>query len=680
MSWSVGIDVGGTFTDFYVWNESSGEVRVFKLSSTPADPASAILEGLASLWPDASEDDRTSVRFVGHGTTVGTNALLERKGARTIMVVTKGFRDVLEIGRQARPHLYDLQVDKVPPLVDRYDVLEADERLYADGRVAKPLSEGELDRLVEAVTALDPEAVAVCLLNAFASDVHEQRIADALRARQPALAVSTSAALVGELREVERFSTTVANAFIMPAMRAYFDRLAAGLDALEPGASDRFYVMQSDGGLGSLAAASEAPVRLTLSGPAAGAVAAGRTSMQAGEEQVITLDMGGTSTDVALITHGEPALVHQTDVAGLPLKLPTLDIHTVGAGGGSIAYASDGLLKVGPLSAGAAPGPASYGEGGERPTVTDAHVALGRIANGARFGQRIRVDRSLAIAALDKLGRELGMDPITTALGILKVANANIGRAVSRISVERGVDPRDYALLPFGGAGPLHAAEVAEAMAVSKVLVPRYPGALSALGLLAGDRTRHFARSSILPLGTEQVSIIAAIHGALVRQARAWFSDEGVEEDARELRFSIDLRHEGQNHELNVQAMDPAAPDFLARLKEAFFQLHQRLYGYALHDDPVVAITYRLEAVGRRTTPLAAAATVDDVPAPRPSGRRRVIGDQGEMEAAVFQRHTLLPGQALVGPCVVEQSDATTWVPNGFAAKVDAWGNLLLHR
>lgn len=680
MAWMVGVDVGGTFTDFFAHDPSSGSYLVFKVSSTPSHPERAILHGL-ELGTDLKEDfGIDTVSFLGHGTTVGTNALLERKGSRVAMMVTEGFKDVLEIGRQARSHLYDLQQEKVRPLVDRQSVIEVRERTRADGIIDIELAPDELRRIADTLRDLDPDSVAICFVNSYSNPEHELELERFVTAILPDVPTTASAKLVGELREVERFTTATANAFIMPKLREYFSSLLDGV-AKHHGLGNHVFIMQSDGGLGTIPASMEAPIRLSLSGPAAGVIAATDLGMQSGVKDIITLDMGGTSTDVALVRNGEIDIVHEVDVAGHKLRVAALNIHTIGAGGGSIGFGDDGLLKVGPASAGADPGPASYGQGGNDATVTDAHVVLGRIADNTTFGEDIRVSRDLAELALERLGRRLGLDAVEAAHGVIRVANANIARAVSKISVERGIDPRTFALVPYGGAGPLHACEVADLMGISVVIVPRFPGALSALGLVVGDRTRHFAKSEILDLVADNSDRCRSLLMRLIDAATEWLDAEGIEIDARRIDCAVDMRHKGQNFELSVPVEDPQAADIVGRLREAFLGLHDRLYGYSLPSDPLVAITFRVKAVGlRRVSVLTHVVGGEVEGAPNPVRVQRAFVEGVLQDVPTYTRASIAPSQVVGGPCVVEQGDSTTWIPDRWSGMCDRYGNLVLDR
>src|SRR5436190_12638726 len=529
----LGVDVGGTFTDLVALVD--GELVTAKVPSTPEDQSEGAMRAVdtAGLEPD-------DVAIFAHGMTVATNALLERRGARTALVTTEGFRDVLEIARQNRPSLYDLTQDRPPALVPRELRFTVPERMGPDGEL-EPLDEAGVERAVAGLRNADVEAVAVCLLFAFRHPEHERAVADGVRDALPDVHVSLSSDVLPEFREYERVATTAADASLSPRIAAYLRHLA---ERAQAAGIPRPLVMRSSGGVEDMDAAAEQAASCVLSGPAGGAVGAAYAAAASGFDDVLTFDMGGTSTDAAPVRGGEAETTTESVVAGVPLKLPMVDVHTVSAGGGSIAWADPGgALRVGPHSAGADPGPAAYGQGGEEPTVTNANLLLGYLGDGTELGGELRIDRGRAERALARLGEALGLDPLATALGVVRVANAEMGRALRVISVERGLGPREFALVAFGGAGGLHACALAEELAIPALLVPRAGGVLSALGLAMSDVRRDYVR----PL----------LGGA---DAEAAFAD--MEERAREeledpeLRRRADLRYRGQSFELTVEADD----------------------------------------------------------------------------------------------------------------------------
>ena len=546
----IGVDVGGTFTDFYALDEASGAVHTGKRPSTPDNPARAIVDGLLALT-SRHGIDLAGLRRLSHGTTVGTNALIQRRGGDVVMITTRGFRDLLEIGRQTRPHMYSLVEDHPPPLVERRRRFEIDERMGADGEAITEPAPDAVAAAVEQVRASGADACAVCLLFAFRNPEHEHRVTAALRATLPGLPVCTSFEVQPEFREYERFSTTVLNAYLQPVLGRYLTTLEEALADVAPGAS--LGINQSSGGLMSPARARALPVRTALSGPAAGAMGAAHVAKLSGRRNVITLDMGGTSADVALIRDFRAGVSFERDVAGFPVRLPSVDVETVGAGGGSIAWFDrDGLLKVGPASAGADPGPACYGRGGRQPAVTDANLVLGRLPARGLLAGEMRLDASLARAAIAPIAERLGFEVERTARGMLDVVVANMVRAIRTISVERGYDPRGFTLMAFGGAGPLHARDVAAALGMREILVPAAPGILCAQGLIVSDLREDFVAGDRIPGDAAGLRRLARHVEALAARARAWFDAERIPAASRRIELAVDARYVGQNFELAV--------------------------------------------------------------------------------------------------------------------------------
>src|SRR5579884_324167 len=596
MGWRVGVDSGGTFTDICLFDEASGQIAVWKVSSTPDDPSRAVADGVAAALARVGAP-AAEVSYFGHGTTVATNALIQRRGAPTGLVTSDGFRDLLEIGRQKRPHLYDLQADKPPVLVSRERRLEVPERLLHDGRIETPLDETAVRNAARVLREAGVKAVAICFLYSFLDPAHEAAARRIVAAEFPDAFVCASHEVAPEFREYERLSTTVVNAYLGPVMAFYIAGVADRLAAL--GISATPYLTQSNGGVIGFGMAARLPVRTVLSGPSSGGVGARVTARLAGIDDIITFDMGGTSTDVALLQGGETRLAREAVVHGYPIKAPMLDIHTVGAGGGSIAYVYAGLLKVGPRSAGAAPGPACYGGGNDEPTVTDANVVLQTLNPTHLLGGRMAVRQDLARAAVARLADRLGMEPLAAADGIVAVVTANMARAIRLISVQRGHDPRDYTLVAFGGAGALHAARLAAELDMRRVLVPRNPGILCAMGLLMADLRADFATTRLMPLSAAAGGDIDAIVTGLHRRCDEWFSEEGIAADARRIALSVDMRYAGQNYELSVPLGDgPVTAAALDALAEGFAATHRRLYGFVADGEPIQLVTFRAEAIG----------------------------------------------------------------------------------
>ena len=669
-SWRIGVDVGGTFTDFWAVDGASGERRAFKRPSTPDDPSRAILLGLAEM-AESRGVALDCVARLAHGTTVATNALIQRAGGRVALVTTRGFADLLEIGRQMRPHMYDFRRTAPEPLAPPERRFELAERMDAAGRPVLAPGAADIEAAVEAVRASGAEACAICFLFAYLNDAHEQAMARALRAALPELRLSLSSEVQPEFREFERFSTTVLNAFLQPVMDRYLGRLQTGLAGLAPGAA--LGVNQSSGGLMSLARARAVPVRTALSGPAAGVVGAVHAAGRAGLRDLVTLDMGGTSADMALVRAGAADIAYEREVAGFPVRLPQIDIATIGAGGGSIArFDRDGLLKVGPESAGADPGPACYGKGGGAPTVTDANLLLGRLSARGLLDGGMRLDAGAARAAFEPAAARLGLSVERTAEGVLEIVAANMVRAIRTISVERGHDPRGAALAAFGGAGPLHARSVAAGIGIRRILVPPAPGIVCAEGLLVSDRSETFTASRRMALTEAALPEVRAVVARLEEEAGRWFAREGAGRRRRTDCF-LDMRHVGQNFELAV-----ALPDEPGDLHERFMAAHERAYGFRNPEDAVEIVNFRLTA----RIPQAEAPEPPLPPAdgPPPVRERRPVRFEGgaSVETPVYDRAALGAGCRLAGPAVVEQLDTTILIHPGDEALADAHGNLLI--
>jgi len=654
----IGVDVGGTFTDFAVFD---GRLTTFKVLSTAEAPERAVLEGLASIAHYASAS-------VSHGTTVGTNAVLERRGARTAFVATAGFRDILLIGRQNRTSIYDLFSERPAPLIPAERSFEVQERVDRAGRVLVRLEDTDIQRLVAAVRSIGAESVAVCLLFSFLEPAHERRLEDAFRAA--GMPVSISSQVLPEFREYERASATALDAYLAPRLGEYLGRLESAL----PDAHLR--IMQSNGGSLQPALARQRAVRSLLSGPAGGVIGAQLVARGAGFHNLITLDMGGTSTDVSLI-QGEPGLTSGAEIDGLPIGIPVIDLHTVGAGGGSIASVdAGGALRVGPQSAGAGPGPVCYGRGGTQPTVTDADVVLGRLPVDTFTAGGIRLDAPAAEAALAALADRTDLDRVaglssaqTAALGVVDVVRAHMARALRVISLERGHDPADFVLVAFGGAAGLHACDLAREVGIRRVLVPAAASALSAVGMLAADVVFDLARSVLVP-GTTPLATLEEGYRKLEAQALADLALEGIPSDRITLRRSLDVRYAGQSFELNL----PLTPDF----RPQFDALHHATYGYRDPEWPVEIVSLRLHAVGA-SKPISLPKADNPLPdaAPGPTNRIRAVLQRSEIEVPLFAA-PLRAGSEILGPAIVALRDSTVLLSHGDRAEIDRYANLVI--
>jgi len=694
----VAIDTGGTFTDC-VWVEG-GALKTLKVFSTPDDPSRAIAEALRKIGATRKPRKRAAVTLL-HGTTVGTNALLQRKGARVALITTSGFEDVIEIGRQARPRLYDFFFDQVAPLVSRELRFGVKERTDAEGCVLEQPSEAELTRLRETVRRADPDAIAISLLFSFANPENEAAVTDAVKDLRKPLSVSHR--ILPEFREYERTSTVVVNAYLQPLMQNYMERLAervrnqedernaeagGGSGGSRKQVASRIFVMQSSGGITALESAAREPVRTLLSGPAGGLVGAAAMAGRSGLRKILSFDMGGTSTDVAAV-QGEVQAGGQTEVAGLPVGVPMLEIHTVGAGGGSLArFDAGGSLRVGPESAGADPGPICYGRGTE-PTVTDANLLMGRLRPdrflGGEFALDVERARRITTEWLKKQGSHLSLEQFST--GVVRVVNANMERALRVVSIERGYDPRDFALVAFGGAGGLHACELAEALAIPTVMIPERPGALSAFGILVSDVVKDYSRTLLWRIaGHPRQALPRARLQKEFRMLEAAAQKEFRAERWRgavQYERSLDLRYRGQGYELNVPATnnkDSDKDDVTAR----FHREHQRRYGYHHAGREIELVTLRLRARLRTPQPqsqfkVAQPQTAQKAsPSVAPVERSPVVFHGKAVTTPVFERADILPGRSLTGPAVITEYSATTVISPGRKFWVDASENLVI--
>ncbi len=695
-TYRLGVDIGGTFTDAALVDEDTGAVQIIKVPSTPADPAlgfmAAVERALGLVGGTGA-----AMRLLVHATTVATNALIEGKIARLGMITTHGFRDVLEIGRQIRSRLYDVHLTKPQPLVSRQWSFGVHERLDATGEILEPLDVAEVRQVVRQLKQAGVEAVVCCLLHSYINPVHEYRVAAIVREEYPEAFLSVSADVCPEFREYLRASTTAVNAAVMPLVSRYLTALESRLHTL--GIRAPFYVMQSNGGVMSVAAAKQKPVFMVESGPAAGVIAAGAFAEQHDYRQVISFDMGGTTAKVGLIQDGQPRHSTEFEVggqaitpigegrgSGYAVRTPVVDLVEVGAGGGSEAWIdAGGALRVGPQSAGASPGPVCYGQGGTVPTITDANLLLGRLNPAFFLGGEIplAVDASRDAIQL-QCAQPLGIDPLQAANGIIEIANAHMIGAMRLVSIQRGYDPRDFVLVAFGGAGPLHANALVRELDIPVVLIPPSPGIASALGMLMTDIKHEFVATRRQMLSDLQPEALEALFADFVAQGQALLAGEGVEASQRRVLRSLDLRYQGQSHELDVTV--PAGvltPPLLASLQEQFHQAHARAYGYDAPEDPIELVNVRLTALGvspkpqLRTLPQSRG----DISAAL-KGHRQVWFSEtsGFVSSPILDRLQLRWGDSVQGPAVIEELDSTTVIHPDYQARVDQHGNLLLRR
>ena len=681
MRYRLGVDVGGTFTDLALHNVDNDELEFAKTPSTPENQAAGVVTGINQLI-DRLSISPDEIEFFSHGTTVATNTLLERKGAKCALIVTRGFRDVLQIGRQDRPHLYDWRIQKPEPIVPRHLRFEVTERILYTGEIATPLDEGDLDDVIERLAAADLDAVAVCLLHSYANPAHERAVGEALRAALPHLTVSLSCEVVPEFKEYERMSTTAINAYVAPVMVRYLRRLQASIADL--GIPSDVHIMQSNGGTMTAGLAVEKPVHTILSGPAAGVIGSVAIASQAGEANSISVDMGGTSFDISLCYRGEVRRTQDSEIERLPVKVPMVDIHTLGAGGGSIAWIDPGgALRVGPQSAGAEPGPACYGRGGSEATVTDANLALGRLNSESFLGGRLGLDAELARDAIrQRIADPLGMTVEEAAEGIVRVVNAGMIKGIRVVSVAKGYDPREFCLVTFGGAGPVHASELAAELDIPRVLVPIAPGVTSALGLLMADLRDDLVRTILRPSDELEVSELNSRFAEMEAEAAATMEREGVAEDDVVLVRVADVRYLGQGFELEAPVgAGELDDDDLAQVYERFHEAHTQLYGYAQRDSRMEIVNLRLTSLARMPRPrLEAESNGRRVGGIAETATRPVYFHNEPVDTRIYDRTDLMPGDVVEGPVVIEQLDSTTLVWPNQTASVDAYGNLVLER
>jgi N-methylhydantoinase A len=670
----VGVDTGGTFTDIVFFDTTTGKYEFYKLPSTGYDPSAAAILGITEVLKLAgfAPSSLTSFR---HGTTVGTNAVLEGKVGKTALVTTEGFKDVLELARQRRPHIFNLDIEKPNPIVPRDLRFEIEERISPKEGIIKPISKEQLNHLIDLLVEQNVSSVAVCFLHSYLNDEHEREAVEFIQNRLPDIYVCSSSEVIREFREYERFCSTVLNASLLPVMDNYLQHLEQ--EAYHIGMKVTPKVMQSNGGIMSTKTARKRPVSTFLSGPAAGIVGSIAVAKQAGIQNFITFDMGGTSTDVCLVYQGQPTTRRQQTVAGLPVMTPTLDIYTVGAGGGSIAWIdAGGLLKVGPRSAGAVPGPACYLRGGIEPTVTDANLCLGRINPGSLLNGRMELDSKLAIDALtSQIGNHMDLDASQSAVGVLKIVTTNIVQAIRLVSVEKGYDPHDFALVAFGGAGPLHAAEVARELGISQVVIPSHPGLMCAAGLIYSDLRSDFSKTSFMLLTESSEPGFKQVIDALKLDYEKWLSEEGYNKEFYE-DYIADIRYIGQDFELNIP-FQVDHPSVIDQLKNDFHEYHYQQFGYSNPDQPVELVAVRLIVTGLSNQV--------HLPTHTPIKENSCIGfrdvwyeESGYIKTPIYSRERLSCEDEIKGPAIIEQMDSTTVLLPGMIGKISLNGTLII--
>jgi N-methylhydantoinase A len=684
VSYRVGFDVGGTFTDF-VLHASTGELHTAKRLTTYPDPSEACLAGLDDLVRRAGVSWGELAQAV-HGTTLGSNLVIERKARGIGLLTTRGFRDVLVIGREKRYQVYDLQIEKPAPLIPRRMIGEVTERVLADGSIRDPLDEDDARRAIRALVARGVTSLAVCFLHAYLNPVHERRLAELVAEEAPGVAVTLSHEVSPTFREYERTSTTVVNAYVMSAVTAYLQSLQGALR--ERGYRGRLFVMQSSGGVATADAMERYPVRMIESGPAAGALMAAVYGELTGQKDLIAFDMGGTTAKLCLIENGRPSTttafelhrVNNAPGSGLPMNIQAIDLVEIGAGGGSIATARLGVIAVGPESASSTPGPVCYGRGGTEPTVTDANLVLGYL-NPQRFaGGAMTLDAAGAARALDRaLARPIGLTVEEAAWGVHAIVNTNMELATRVVSIERGRDPRDLTFVAFGGSGPVHGCRIAQALGIPRVILPAAAGVTAAIGLLAAEVRFDVARTYVRRLEALDAAAVTAMYEEMAAQATEVVRQSAVTAQIMLVR-AADARYVGQGYELTVPVpagrLDAAA---LASVRARFDEIYAARYGYAAPDEPIEIVTWKLSAVGGAPRVSLAKAPVTSDRDPRTGARAAYFPECGGfVETPVYDRYALTPGTAITGPAIVEERESTTVLPPGAAAVVDAHANLIV--
>jgi N-methylhydantoinase A len=682
----LGIDVGGTFTDFALYDEVAGTLQIFKCLTTPEDPSRAVLQGIPVLL--GAQRNLAQVDQLVHGTTLATNVLLERKGQGVALLTTRGFRDVLEIRRQKRYELYDHFLDIPLPLVPRWLIREVTERLRYDGEVLIPLDEAEVEATVRDLVAQGIQSIAVCLLHAYANATHERRIAAIIAEVAPQVLVSLSSEVSPKFREYERTSTTVANAYVMPRVHAYLGTLVRELQGR--GFQHQIYIMQSNGGVATAEAMRRYPVRMIESGPAAGAIMAAYLGRQLGMPNVMSFDMGGTTAKVCLIEGGTPAVTGEFEVgrvqmksgSGLPLSVPSVDLSEIGAGGGSIARTRMGIITVGPDSAGAAPGPICYGIGGEEPTVTDADLVLGYLNPDYFLGGSMRLDAEAAARGIEEqIALPLGLDVVRAAWGIYETVNASMARTARMMSIERGKDPRCFVFVAFGGAGPIHGVRIARELGVARVVLPAAAGVASAIGLLVAGITFDFERTAVTRLDGAAVEVANRLFPEMEEAGQSMVANAAPGSPCTLVR-TVAMRYVGQGHELDVAVPGGAwQAATLEVVRRTFETIYAETYGYSNTAEPVEVVTWKVTAAAPPPPlELPTATPAGREPAAACKGVRRAYFPEcgGFVECSVYDRYCLTPGMALIGPALVEERESTALILPGDVGSVDRYGNLII--
>jgi N-methylhydantoinase A len=680
MGYRIGVDVGGTFTDVVAYDEKSRRCHVTKLSSVPQNPAIAVIDGIEKICKKVGIKSE-EITYVIHGTTVATNALLERKGARTALVTTAGFRDVFEIGRQRRPDLYNFWIKRPKPPIPRYLIFEASERVLYDGTVEQKLDEAQAKEVIREIRKQNIESIAVCFIHSYINPVNEKRMKELILKEIPDAFVSISYEILPEIREFERVCTTAVNAYLMPKVRSYINDLEKRKNNL--GIKPKIHVMQSNGGVMSSQAAAQRSIHTVFSGPAGGVLGSLHLAKLIGEDNIITLDMGGTSTDIALLEKGQLRLTTEGEIGTFPIKVPMIEMHTIGAGGGSIAWIdSGGALRVGPQSAGADPGPACYGRG-DYPTVTDANLVLGRIDPNYFLGGEIKLSLDKAKQAIEKhLVPALGLSVFGCARGIIRIVNANMGGGVNVVSTQKGYDLREFTLVAFGGAAALHAAQLMDDLKMKKTIIPQSPANFAAIGAELADVRYDYVRTIVKSVNSVTIEAYNQMYREMKKEALVHLIDEGFGENEIIFSGSSDMRYGGQSWELSIPTpIELPSADFLKKIAENFHKTHEKTYGYRLSDEDIIFVNLRLSATGK----IPKIRFVKEPPGKDTSksackNMREVYFVQtGEkVKCPIYDREKLTPGSTVAGPAVIEEYASNTVLPRGKTASIDEYRNIII--
>ncbi|KAF0822689.1 hydantoinase/oxoprolinase family protein [Cytobacillus firmus] len=673
--YQIGIDIGGTFTDLVLYDKQEGSYRTEKILTTPKNLADGVLEGMQNLV-----DDLKDIDYFVHGTTAGLNAFLERKGSNVALIVTKGFRDVYEIGRANRPDMYSIKYRKPEPLVKRRNIFEIEERVLSDGSVETPINLKQLDEVIEKIIEKGFNSVSLSLLHAYKNPEHEEVIKNVMKKKAPQISVSLSHEIAREWREYERTSTTVINGYIAPIVESYLSSLEERTESA--GLEGDLYIMQSNGGVMTSGVAKRMPIQTLLSGPVGGAVGSITLGNLTDYKNLICVDMGGTSFDVSLIIDGEPDVTSETSLEGFPILTPMVNIHTIGAGGGSIAWIEGGGLRVGPKSAGSDPGPACYGNGGTQATVTDANLVLGRLDEDGFLDGKMKLNRDAAYKAIKDIADRLNLGILETAEGICDIANAKMADAIRTLTVSKGIDPRDFALVAFGGAGPMHAVLIAELLGITKILVPTVAGTFSAWGMLQTDIRHDAVRTFVSALNSEDRRKMDVLYEEMELETKTILTQQRVKEENMILQRTLDLRYVGQEYTVNVPLQDTNESGSLIHIIDLFHEMHGKIYGHSNPDGMVEAVNIRITGYGKlekedKEQKHSISKAAEDITV---RTKKHVTWNGVIKNTPVIKSELLKHGHCFYGPSIIENPSTTTVIPEGYRVEVDRLGNLEITR